>query len=145
MTTVLQDHRQAIFYRNHGFVISVEHSGCFLAILRCLDDIGNIGRQNIRDLRIHFRAKCLGEDGFWMNNIYIHMKLSDQATVVYFRRPKIDWYIFGHPSGKRLDSFKQFVAQVDVLQRQQQVAPQLGSPEYNSNWQAWISTSAMEA
>ena len=41
------------------------------------------------------------------------------------QRPKIDWYIFGHPSGRKFDSFKQFVVHVDGLQQQQQVAPQL--------------------
>ncbi len=63
---------------------------------------------------------------------YIYIKLSDQATVVYFRRPKIDWYIFGHPSGKKFDSFKQFVAHVDVLQRQQRVGPYSESPTSSS-------------
>ncbi len=82
----------AIFYQYHVFGISVEHSGCFIAINRWLDNIGYIGRQNIRDLRIHFGGKCIAEDICWMSEI--HTRLSDQATVVYFpKRAKSLWKI----------------------------------------------------
>ena len=71
----------ALFYQYHVFVFFVEHSGCFLAILRWLQKIGHLGRSNIRRLSVRFLTKCCGQDKGFMD--CIHEMLSEEATVAY--------------------------------------------------------------
>ena len=82
----------ALFYQHHRFVLFVEHGGCFLAILLWLQNIGDIGRRNIRYLHIRYYTRCCTPDKVFMDRI--HEKLSDQATVVYIPEvPESLWRI----------------------------------------------------
>lgn len=84
----------ALFYHHHQIQLSVEHSGCYLAILLWLRRIGSIGRNNIRLLQINYKAKVYIGDIQYMG--WIDRLLSNQATVVYVAdKGQVLWRI-GH-------------------------------------------------
>ena len=74
-----------LFYQHHTFILSVQHANCFIAIHRWLENIGNIGRDNIRHLTIRVNTMCAWSDAWTKENVKyrIHQKLTDHATVVY--------------------------------------------------------------
>ena len=74
----------SMFYQYHTFILSVRHVDCFMAILRWLQNIGSVGRDNIRHLIISFETKC-----DWMDKRlidYVHENLTEKAEVVYIGR-----------------------------------------------------------
>lgn len=71
----------ALFYHHHDIDLFVEHGGCFLAIRLWLQNIGHIGRNNIRSLQISYQGKVCTEDIQHMR--CINSLLSNQATIVY--------------------------------------------------------------
>ena len=70
-----------LFYHHHHIQLSVEHGGCYLAILLWLRNIGHIGRNNIRLLQIDYEARVCSRDIQHM--AYLNGLLSNQATIVY--------------------------------------------------------------
>ena len=71
----------ALFYQYHHFMLSVEHGGCFLAIVQWLRNIGPYWSMHIRYLEIRFRCRSSGLDSSAISRISRH--LSGMATVVY--------------------------------------------------------------
>ena len=77
----IRDEGLALFFQHHCFLFYVEHGGCFLAILLWLRNIAEVGRNNIRHLRIRYWNTCCPQDVLYMD--ILHGMLSEQANVAY--------------------------------------------------------------
>ena len=71
----------ALFYEYHHFQLSVEHGGCFLAIVQWLRNIGPYWCSHIRYLEIRYRCRSSGLDTSTISRIGRY--LPSAATVVY--------------------------------------------------------------
>lgn len=104
-----------LFYRHHHFHICVEHGGCFLAILRWLQNIGAAARGNIRLLRIRYTAKCCPYDVCLMERV--HATLSAQASVMYISKyAESLWRVAQLYHARHLQKVPVFFVQTDYKQ-----------------------------
>ena len=82
----------ALFYQHHHFQLFAERVGCFLAILRWLDNIGSTGRSNIRHIQFNYKTQSN-----WLVFQFLSAlsdKLSDRATIVHkSSNPQLLWKI----------------------------------------------------
>ena len=71
----------ALFYQYHHFLLSVEHGGCFLAIVQWLRNIGPFWRSHIRHLEIRYQCRSSALDTSVIGRISRY--IGGNATVVY--------------------------------------------------------------
>ena len=83
----------SLFYQHHIFMLSALHMDCCKAILRWLQNIGSVGRDNIRHLIVRFRGKCNMMHKRLMD--HINETLTEKATVVYIGKPAGLLWILG--------------------------------------------------